>query len=114
MITKVYEILEGLALPLDYNFRQDFDSTGMTISYHFFNEGALQFGDGEELLTGGALQIDLFVKHGIDFTHKNKEILKLMKENGFKREEVRTEYENVDGVGNIDHIIFVFNYIEQE
>jgi hypothetical protein len=114
MINKVYEILKATNLPLDHNFRPDFDVKGIVISYHFFNEGGMQFGDGEAIQYGGALQVDLFAKHGIDFTSTKKQVKEILTSNGFKLETINTDSDNVDGIGNIDHIIFILNYLESE
>ena len=113
MIYKVHGILKSLGLPLDHNFRPDFDSKEMVISYHFFNEGGLKFGDGKITSFGGALQIDLFVKHSVNFIDVKKNIVRLLTNDCFILENIDTTTEVVDGIGKIDHIIFKFNYMER-
>lgn len=115
MINKVHTLLKSIGLPLDHNFRPDIDSnSNMVISYHFFDEGGLQFGDGEITEYGGSLQVDLFAKHRVDFSIAKKQVVKILTKNGFILVDIDTESENVDGIGKIDHIIFKFNYLEME
>lgn len=115
MINKVYHLLKSIGIPLDYNFRPDIDSENtMVISYHFFGEGGLQFGDGNITAYGGSLQVDLFAKHKVDFSNVKKQIVEALTKNGFVLSNIDTEDETADGVGKIDHIVFIFNYKERE
>ena len=115
MIKKVHNLLKSIGLPLDHNFRPDIDRNNtMVISYHFFGEGGLQFGDGEITEYGGSLQVDLFAKHRVDFSNAKNQIVEVLTKNGFVLLEANTEGENVDGIGKLDHIIFKFNYAEME
>lgn len=115
MINKVYNLLSSIGLPLDHNFRPDINSSqNMVISYHLFNEGGLQYGDGNITQFGGGLQVDLFAKHKVNFTDAKKQIIEILTSNGFKMANINTDSENVEGVGQIDHLIFIFNYKESE
>ena len=115
MIDKVHNLLKSIGLPLDHNFRPDIDSNNnLVISYHFFGEGGLQSGDGEITEYGGSLQVDLFAKHGVDFSNAKKQIVEVLTKNGFKLADISTSGENVDGVGKVDYIKFIFNYLETE
>ena len=112
MINRVFNILKSLNIPIEYDFRPSFDSNGMAISYHLFNESALQYGDGIPTIDGGSLQVDLFVKHNIDHSNIKKEIKQLLISNSFKGVEITTYGEEADGIGKIDHVIFKANYKE--
>lgn len=114
MINKVYEMLNTLNLPLDHINRPSFNNSNMVISYHFFNEGAEIFEEGEETETSGSLQIDLFVKDREDFTTVKKQIKKLLKENGFRAPTFSETQEDIDGIGIINHIVITSNYLESE
>ena len=115
MTNKVYKYLEPIGVPLDHNFRPDMDRDHtMVMSYHFFGEGGLQFGDGAITEYGGSLQVDLFVKHRVDFSHAKKRIKEVLTNKGFTLVDITTTGESVDGVGKVDHIKFTFNYIELE
>lgn len=112
MINRVFNILKTLNIPVEYDFRPSFSSDGMVISYHLFNESALQYGDGVPTSEGGGLQVDLFVKHNVDHSNIKKQIKQLLISNSFKGVEINSFGEEVDGVGKIDHIIFKANYKE--
>lgn len=115
MINKVYELLKNIGVPLDHNFRPDLNAkNNMVISYHFFNEGGLQFGDGNINEYGGGLQVDLFVKHRIDFLDTKKKIVDILTKNYFMLVGITTAQEEIEGIGKIDHLKFVFNYLEME
>lgn len=111
MINIVYNLLNDIGIPIDHGFRPDFNGD-MVLSYHIFGEGALKHGDGIATIFGGGLQIDLFVKHGIDYIDTKEKIKDILTKKSFKLIDINTESENVDGIGKLDHIVFKFNYKE--
>lgn len=113
MVTKVYNLLKQINVPLDYNFRPDFDNKNIILSYHFFNETGILYGDGDIVEFGGSIQIDLFVKHRTNFTSVKAQILDIMLNDNFRLANISIEAEDVDGLGKIDHLIFIFNYMEK-
>lgn len=112
MINKVYSLLQLVGIPLDHDFRPDFNSSKMVLSYHLFGECALKHGDGKPTVEGGSVQIDLFVKHGADYLSVKSMIKEIMISNDFKLVDIDTIGENVEGIGKIDHVVFKFNYKE--
>lgn len=115
MINEVYDLLKPIGIQLEHLFRPDINKNNpMVISYHFFGEGGLQFGDGQITEYGGSLQVDLFVKHRVDFSNAKKQIVEVLTKNGFILEDIETTGENIDGIGKIDHLKFTFNYLEME
>lgn len=115
MVSKVDGLLKTIGIPTELNFRPSFtESENQVISYHFFNEGALKYGDGEIKATGGALQVDLFVKHRTDYLVTKSQIETILTQNGFKLVDIDTTGEEVEGVGKLDHVVFRFNYKEGE
>lgn len=115
MIIKVYDLLKNIKVPLDHNLRPDMNKgTNMVISYHIFNEHGYQFGDGKITKYGGSLQVDLFAKHRIDYRTVKKQILTILTRAGFTLVNIDTTSERVDGIGDLDHVVFVFNYMDKE
>ena len=112
MINKVYSLLQTVGIPLDHDFRPDFNSNKMVLSYHLFGEGTLKHGDGKPIVEGGSVQIDLFVKHETDYLSVKSMIKKIMTSNGFMLVDINTTGETVDKIGKVDHIVFKFNYKE--
>lgn len=114
MINKVYAMLSELGLPLDHIQRPSFGESSIVVSYHFFNQGIIKYGDGESKVEGGALQIDLFVKHdhATDPQPTITQIKKLLKENGFRPPSISSDGYMVDGIGQVDQFIFISNYKE--
>lgn len=109
----VYNILKPLNTPLDHIQRPEFvNDSKAVISYHFFNQRGAKYGDGKSVIDSGALQVDLFVKHG-----NNPNALKTgIKENlintGFILRDLTESSEYVQGLGEIDQYIFIFEYVE--
>lgn len=136
MIYKVYEILKACNCSLAYNKRPTlvgkdfvFDGTidfsgiedmdgylneGIAISYHFFNEEAENYEDGEETEVGGSLQVDLFAMERVDFVAIKKQIKQLLKANKFMGISSYDTRENIDGAGIITHVVITCNYLELE
>lgn len=115
MVSKVDGLLKTIGIPTELNFRPSFTSNvNQVISYHFFNEGALKYGDGEIKAKGGSLQVDLFVKHRTNYLNTKDSIVNVLTQNGFKLVDIDTSGEEIEGIGKIDHIIFRFNYKEDK
>lgn len=114
MIQKVYELLKVCNVPVEYNQRLDFDSKGIVLSYHFFNESGEAFEDGKEVESGGALQVDLFAKARVDFTAIKKQVKQLLNDNDFIGITSYDTQENVEGIGIINHVVITSNYLETE
>lgn len=113
MIEKVHELLQAIGIPIDHLFRPDITGTdNMVLSYHFFNEEPEQFEDGRAVEYGGSLQVDLFVKHRVDFLYAKKQVVDLLTNNGFMLMDISTTGDFADGVGKLTHIKFTFNYLE--
>lgn len=113
LVNKVYEMLKACSVPLSYNSRPTLDN-GMCLSYHFFNESSEFDEEGEESITGGTLQIDLFAKQGVDFTEAKKQIKALLKTNKFRHPTFSDSSEFVEGLGEITHVVITCNYLESE
>lgn len=113
MIQKVHSLLQGIGIPIEHLFRPDITGVDdMVLSYHFFNEEPEQFGDGVAVEYGGSLQVDLFVKHRVDFLYVKKQVVDLLTNNGFMFMDISTSGDFVDGAGKVTHIKFTFNYLE--
>ena len=112
MINKVYEILKPLGLPMKWQLTPPFDSKNIVISYHFFNEGNLLYGEGEAVEEGGSLQVDVFSK--VDYMSAVKEIKRLLKGACFLYADARDDTEELDSNTIIYHKILIFNYCESE
>lgn len=114
MINKVQTMFSVCNVPLEYNYRPDFDSKGIVLSYHFFNESGEAFEDGEEVESGGTLQVDLFAKARVDFTAIKKQVKQLLKDNGYIGTESHDAREDIEGIGIINHIVIKSNFLETE
>lgn len=112
MIKRVYDILKPLNMPIKYILRPDISgSSKIGISYHFFNEGDILYGDGEGKEEGGSLQIDIFST--IDFTSAVNQVKGLMKANKFRLADMRDSDDSMSSV-QYYHKILIFNYTEKE
>ena len=112
MIQTVYNILKPLNIPILYILRPDISgSSKVGISYHFFNESPILYGDGEGIEEGGSLQIDVFST--VDFTSVVKQVKDLMKANKFK---FADSWDSDDSLSNVKyyHKVLIFNYSEKE
>lgn len=112
MIDRVYEILRPLKLPIEWQTRPKFNNKSIVVSYHFFNESNLLYGDGDEIEQGGSLQVDVF--SNIDYSTTERDVKQLLKENGFKFYSGEDSIENIDNNTIIYHKTLIFNYIESE
>lgn len=112
MIQKVYDVLKPLSVPVLYMLRPDISGNSkIAISYHFFDEGYSQYGDGEGKEEGGSLQIDVFST--IDYTNIVNQVKDLMKTNKFRLAQCN---DSDDSFSNIKyyHKVMIFNYLEKE
>lgn len=115
MIVKVYDLLENVGVPIEFNVRPDMtDDNKIVISYHLFNERGYQFGDGKITKYGGNLQVDLFAKHRVDYRNAKKLISKILTKAGFNLMYINTTSEYVEGIGYIDHTVFTFSYLDKD
>ena len=55
MIQKVYDILSGIGVPVQYILRPDISTAKTGISYHFFNESYELYADGKGEEFGGSI-----------------------------------------------------------
>ena len=111
MVNKVYNIFKTLGYPTQYQIRPSFDSKGVVISYHFFNETHAYYGDGDGKHFVKNLQIDIF--HKTDIKDLDRRIIKLLKEIGFRFNETYESDETLSGV-RLYHKVLRFNYLERE
>ncbi|WP_461614371.1 hypothetical protein [Clostridium sp. Marseille-QA1073] len=112
MINTVYEILKPLGIPIEWQTRPKIGDCGHAVSFHFFGEGGLLYGDGEEEYEGGTCQIDIFST--TDYTQLAKQIKKLMKERGFVSSGTQPDTIEDLGAMKLYHKILLFDYIESE
>lgn len=114
MIQRVYDILEPLNIPVRHALRPDMGSNKIGISYHFFNEGYVLYGDGRGEEFGGVLQVDVFAT--VDYTSTVQQIKTLLEENKFRLADMRSSDDSFDSASNIKyyHKIMIFNYVERE
>lgn len=112
MINTVYKTLRPLGIPVQWQLRPDIGDHKFVVSFHFFNEGGLLYGDGEEELEGGTCQIDIFST--TDYTKLAKQIKKLMKERGFVPDSMQSDTIEDLGASKLYHKILLFDYIESE
>lgn len=111
MVNKVYIILKPLRVPIKWLKRPPFDASQIAISYHFFNEGDLIYGDGSVSEEGGALQVDIFSK--VDYSSTIKEVKRLLKGAGFLFADGHPDAEEkLDDNTTVYHKILIFNYVE--
>lgn len=114
MIQKVYDILSGIGVPVQYILRPDISTAKTGISYHFFNEGYELHGDGKGKELGGALQVDVFST--VDYTSTVQQVVTLLESNNFRLADKRDSEDSFDNVSNIKYYqkILIFNYNERE
>lgn len=106
----VYNAINDLA-PTRHINRPDFGASKTVISYHFFNEGFGNYGDGLGISEGGSLQVDIFSK--VDYTDIVKQVKKRLINKKFR---FAGSYDTDDTVGstNLYHKVLTFNYSESE
>lgn len=112
LINTVYEILKPLGIPIKWQLRPDIGDHKFVVSFHFFGEGGLLYGDGDEEFEGGTCQIDIFST--TDYTQLTKQIKSLMKEHGFVPSGVQPDTIEDLGAMKLYHKILLFDYIESE
>lgn len=108
MIQKVYDLLKPLGLPLKFSNMPEFDTKGIVISYHFFGQGFDTFGDGQGIVEGGSLQIDLYSKN--DYSMVVEQIKSTLTSAGFCYADGRDDVEELDANTSIYRKILIFNY----
>lgn len=113
MIITVYNLLKNLDTPVKFLERPGFGLTKMCISYHFFNQGNTQYGDGKPIKKGGSLQVDVFSKK-IDYTSIVGEIEDILSSANFRLFDKKDDIENLSNSEQIYHKILIFNYSESE
>lgn len=111
MIVTVYNLLKPLDIPIKFLQRPSFGKDGLAISYHFFNEGNLVYGDGKPIKSGGALQIDIFSKL-TDYTSTVKVVKEALSSANFKYANGSDDIENLSNSEQIYHKVLIFNYVE--
>lgn len=114
MLNTVYNILSELEVPVLFELRPDINATNRVgISYHFFNEGYNQYGDGVGTEFGGALQVDVFAHINYNYQFIVSQIRTLLEDAGFR---FYSQSDNADITSNIQyfHKVMIFNYIERE
>lgn len=113
MINTVYEILTSIdnPVPVFWNIRPELaDNVTTSITYYFFSESNLIYGDGEGFEPIGSVQVSIFSTG--DYTNTVNQVKQKMKEAGFRY---------VDGWDSEDSLpekyyqkILIFNYLESE
>lgn len=114
MINKVFSILQELNIPIKFELRPEIDNSNRVgISYHFFNEGYNQYGDGKGKEFGGSLQVDVFAHIKFDYSQVIRQIRDLLIQNKFRFVDQRDNGEISSDVQYF-HKVMIFNYIESE
>lgn len=111
MIQRVYNILKTLNLPVQYIIRPDLTSTGIAISYHFYNESFELYADGQGVQSGGVLQVDVFST--TDYSNVVDQIKELLISHKFRFADSRDGDDSLDNI-KYYHKILTFNYNEEE
>lgn len=112
MISTVYNILQPLNVPIKHILRPDISKNKIGISYHFFNEGYLTYGDGKGKDYGGSLQVDIFST--IDYSGIVKQVINLLETNKFRLTDGRDSFDSLNNNIQYYQKTLVFNYIERE
>lgn len=107
LVDLVYNTLSPLKIPVMWEIRPE---KPPGISYHFFNESGILFGDGETKRSIVSCQIDIWFRRKEDVNLKNK-VKKTMKNAGFLEPNSYTVY---DDKVNLYHTVMVFNYNYEE
>ncbi|HHX11715.1 MAG TPA: hypothetical protein GX731_02755 [Clostridiales bacterium] len=113
MIMTVYSLLKPLDMPIKFLERPDFGQNKMCVSYHFFNQGDMEFGDGNPTKKGGSLQVDVYSKK-VDYTSIVSDIKNILSNANFMLFDKRDDLENLSNSEQIYHKILIFNYVESE
>jgi hypothetical protein len=112
MINTVYNLLKPLNIPVQYMLRPEINSTNKTgISYHFFNEGYLTYGDGKGEEFGGSLQVDVFST--VDYSGVVKQIINTLEKCGFRFADGRDTYDSLNSNVQYYQKTMIFNFVER-
>ena len=112
MIQKVYDILSGIGVPVQYILRPDISSAKTGISYHFFNEGYEVYGDGKGAELGGVLQVDVFST--VDYSSTVQQVRELLEAAKFRLADMRDGNDGFEDSMKYYQKILIFNYVESE
>ncbi|SHF13500.1 hypothetical protein SAMN02745784_02921 [Tissierella praeacuta DSM 18095] len=106
LVSLVDKTLSPLKIPVLWQIRP---GKFPGISYHFFNESGILFGDGEVERMTVSCQVDIWSKDG----HENikKEVKKLMKKSRFLEP---YSYDGYEKEVKLYHTVMVFNYHYKE
>ncbi|HHX60712.1 MAG TPA: hypothetical protein GX707_08365 [Epulopiscium sp.] len=113
MVMAVYSTLKALNIPTTFLKRPQFGTSQMVMSYHFFNEGNLMYGDGKPNRSGGALQVDLFSKKA-DYSSTVSEVKALLAGAKFRYFDGSDDIEKLSETEQLYHKVLIFNYVESE
>lgn len=105
--------LESLNIPILFLKRPQFGTSQMVISYHFFNEGNAQYGDGKPNEENGTLQVDIFSKKA-NYTSTVSEVKTLLEGANFMYFDGDDNIDQLSPNEQIYHKILRFNYVESE
>lgn len=111
MIDRVYQALRPLGYPALWEKRPKL-TTKPVISFHFFGEGGQFYGNGEVLVYGGKLQVDIFSK--TDYSGAVRAVRDALTADGFRFEEAWDDVEDLDNTTELYHKVMIFNYAERE
>ncbi len=112
MINTVNNLLKPLNIPVRYILRPEINSTNkIGISYHFFNEGYLAYGDGKGEEFGGSLQVDVFST--VDYSVIVKQVRETLEMNGFKHADSRDTSDSLNSNIQYYQKTMIFNYVER-
>jgi hypothetical protein len=112
MIQKVYDILSGIGVPVQYILRPDISTAKTGISYHFFNEGYELYADGKGEEFGGVLQVDVFST--IDYSSTVQQVRELLEAAKFRLADMRDGDDGFEDSMRYYHKILIFNYSKRE
>lgn len=112
MIQKVYDILSGIGVPVQYILRPDISTAKTGISYHFFNEGYELYADGKGEEFGGVLQVDVFST--IDYSGTVQQVRELLEAAKFRLADMRDGNDGFEDSMKYYQKILIFNYNERE
>ncbi|SDL20548.1 hypothetical protein [Natronincola ferrireducens] len=106
LINHVHSILSPLNIPVLWQLRP---KNPPCISYHFFNEQGILYGDGEELTGSISCQVDIWSRN--NFTDIKKQVKSAMKSAGFLFSHAD---ENFEEDVKLHHCFLVFNFYYRE
>jgi hypothetical protein len=112
MIQKVYDILSGIGVPVQYILRPDISTTKTGISYHFFNEGYELYADGKGEEFGGVLQVDVFST--VDYSGTVRQVRERLEAAKFRLADMRDGNDGFEDSMKYYQKILILNYNERE